>query len=154
LLYKLITDLCKYMSSKKIPKIEIKKEYIEELSEIYPNAFEIKEKNIKVKSNLNKFYKKMIREKEYTKWIIKNLWITYIWYLEILLQSLDYENRVKFETLSELWIKPWMLSVVKKKFIESEIIKKYQGDFYISPMIAIKWEKINPDLINIFTNLK
>jgi Glu-tRNA(Gln) amidotransferase subunit E-like FAD-binding protein len=52
------------MSSKKIPKIEIKKEYIEELSEIYPNAFEIKEKNIKVKSNLNKFYKKMIREKE------------------------------------------------------------------------------------------
>ncbi|MBT3853308.1 hypothetical protein HOF65_04970 [bacterium] len=61
------------MSSKKIPKIEIKKEYIEELSEIYPNAFEIKEKNIKVKSNLNKFYKKMIREKEYTKWIIKNL---------------------------------------------------------------------------------
>ena len=61
------------MSSKKIPKLEIRKEYVEELSEIYPNAFEIKEKNIKVKPGLYNFYKKMIREKKYTQWIIVNL---------------------------------------------------------------------------------
>jgi hypothetical protein len=53
-------------------KLKLRKEYIEELSEIYPNAFDVVDQNIKIINN-NHFIKLMKKSTETQKWIIKNL---------------------------------------------------------------------------------
>lgn len=84
------------------------------------------------------------------KYLLNEIGITYLWYLNLLLNTLTYDNTVDFRALNRLGIKQWMIDVCKKKLISKWVIKKYKGDFYMSPDIAIKWEKINPDIKKLF----
>ena len=130
-------------------ELKLKKEFIKDLYETYPNAFEIKEKKVRVKNNIN-FIKLMKRDIETQKWIIENLGVTYIWYLDLLINWLMYDNLLDFWELKKLWIKEWMIKVVRKKLIDWNIVKKRWRNFYLNPMIAMKWEALDPEIINLF----
>ena len=137
------------MKTKTKIKLVLKQEYLEDLYNTYPNAFEKKEKTIKINNN-EWFIKLMKRTHKWQEFILKNLWVTYIWYMDLLLNSMDYDNKVDFWELRRIWIKEWMIKVARKKFLEHNIIKKVWSSFYVSPWIALKWEKMNPDLITLF----
>lgn len=137
------------MKNKIKHKLILRKEYLQDLYEIYPNAFDIKETTIKI--NYDKWFIKFMKKtEEWQKYILNNLWVTYIWYMNLLINSLDYDNKVDFSELLRIWVKEWMMKVARKKFIEHDIIKKQGSFYYLNPMIAIKWETINPNLLNLF----
>lgn len=127
----------------------LKKEYKQDLYETYPNAFEVKEASIRIKNNIN-FIKLMKKDPAMQKWIIKNLGMTYIGYLTILIDSLDYSNKLNFEYLKELGVKEWMIKRTKKILVQANIVKKKDGVFYLNPNIAVKWETLDPEIINLF----
>ena len=128
---------------------KLKKEFERELQEMYPNAFETIDKTIRIKQD-NNFCKLMYTNLSYNKILIEKIWVAYIGYLHILLNSLTYEGVVNFNSLKDLWIKDGMIKVCKKKFIDNWIVKKYRWDFYMNPIVAIKWETINQNLIKLF----
>lgn len=115
----------------------------------YPEAFEIKEIPIRIKTD-KPFIKLMHINKSYYDAIIEKLWFAYLWYFTVLLNSLDYDNKVDFIELTRKKVKPWMISVCKQKFIYMGMIKKEWNNFYVNPKIAIKWETINPNLKELF----
>ena len=137
------------METKKKRKITLRQDAKEFLKQNNPEYFEIKEVPIKVKSE-SSFIKLMHINKSYYDDIIKELWFAYLWYFTVLLNSLDYDNKVDFIELQRKWVKPWMISVCKKKFIYMGMIKKDWNNFYVNPKIAIKWETVNPNIIELF----
>lgn len=137
------------MKDKRKIKLKVKQEYLEDLYSTYPNAFDIEEKVVKISYD-KWFIKYMKRTIEWQKIILDRLWVTYIWYMDLLLNSMDYDNKIDFSELRRIWVKEWMIKVARKKFIENDIIKKSWKNFYINPIIAIKWDKINPDLLELF----
>ena len=138
------------MNNKTKVKLKLKPEYIEDIYNTYPNAFNKVEHTIKINYKNNNFIKLMKKTVEWQKFIIDNIWITYLWYMNILLDTLDYDNKLDFKYLKQVWIKEWMIKICKKKFIEHNIVKKHLSYFYLNPEIAIKWEKINPLLLDLF----
>ena len=134
-------------------KLTLKREYVEDMYEIYPNAFYVKEVNTQKKITTN-FIKLMKRNPETQKWIVKNLGMTYLWYLHLLTNTINYDNEVDFSELREIWVKEWMLKVVRKKLIDSNVVAKKGKRFYLNPMVAIKWETIDPEISNLFANNK
>ena len=125
-------------------------ECIHEIHEKFPEAFWIKEDVIKVYSQRDNFCKFMQNPLEIQKYLLDKIGITYLWYLELLINTLNYDGIIDFKALKRLWIKQWMIDTCKKKLIDSWIVKKFDGDFYRDPKIAVKWETVNPNLYNLF----
>ena len=82
--------------------------------------------------------------------IIEQVWITYLWYLNILLDTLDYSNRIEFWVLKQLWISESMIKVVRKKLRDNDIVKKVWFIYYLNPKIAVKWDIIPVIVENLF----
>lgn len=137
------------METKVKRKIVLRDEALQYLKQNNPEAFETKEYTVKVKSDSN-FIKHMQHNPHYSKFILEQLWATYLWYLYILYDSLTYENIVNFNVLKETWVKQWMLDICKRKFKEANIVKKHNWYYYLNPAVAIKWESINPNVIELF----
>lgn len=137
------------MEEKKKIKKKILKEYERELQEMYPNAFETVNSIVRIKQGTT-FCKLMQNNLNFQKFVIEKIWVVYLWYLHILLESLTYEWIVKFDHLKDMGIKEWMINICKKKLKEAWIVKKYRWDFYLNPKVAIKGETINPNLVTLF----
>lgn len=137
------------METKKKRKVVLKDDALEYLKRNNPEAFEIKEYIVKVKLESD-FIKHMQQNPEYRKYIIDSLWVTYLWYLFILYDSLTYENIVNFNVLKEAWIKDGMINICKKRLKWHNIIKKHNWYYYLNPHVAMKWEAVNPNIIELF----
>lgn len=136
-------------------KIQLKNEYKQELYNTYPNAFELKENNpkfVKQQGLNNNFIKYMQLNEIIRKNIIKKIWITYFWYLMILLDTLDYSNRVEFLILKKIWISDAMIKITRKKLKDAWYIKKLWNNFFLNPMIAMKGEAVPPFIKTLFDN--
>lgn len=131
-------------------KLSVKKEHLQDLYEMYPASFDVKElkSRKKVQDNFIKLMKKNINTQ---KWIIDNLGMAYVWYLHLLTNTLNYDNEVDFSELKELWVKDWMLKVVRKRLIDSNVVAKKGSRFYLNPMVAIRWETIDPEIVKLFS---
>lgn len=82
--------------------------------------------------------------------ILDKLWFAYLWYFTVLLNSMNYDNQVDFSELKFKNVSDSMIKVCKRKFIEIWFIKKYWKMYYVNPKIAIKWETVNPNIIELF----
>lgn len=132
-------------------KIKLKKEYIDDLYQTYPNAFTLEHKWDIKKNNWNNNFIKLVQMKiEIRNKIIEQVWITYLWYLNILLDTLDYSNRIEFWVLKQLWISESMIKVVRKKLRDNDIVKKVWFIYYLNPKIAVKWDIIPIIVENLF----
>lgn len=138
------------MENKTKSKLSVKDSHFQELYENNPDSFEIITNTIKIYSQKDNFYKNMQLPIEVQKYLLDELWITYLGYLNLLLNSLTYDNTIDFRALHRLWVKQWMIDVCKKKLIRKGIVKKYEWDFYVNPDIAVKWEKINANIKKLF----
>lgn len=138
-----------YMESKIKSNFSVKKEYLQELYETYPNAFEKKEKIIKIKQQIT-FTKLITMKTENKILIIEKLWVVYYGYFALLIDTMNYDNRIEFKDLKKLWIKDWMIKLFRKKWTEFWLFRKHDWDYYVNPLFAIKWETINPNLIKLF----
>lgn len=119
------------------------------LKQNYPEAFEIKDIPIKIKTDKS-FIKLMYINKSYYDFILKELGFAYLGYFMVLLNDMNYDNQVDFKLLKFKNVSDSMIKVCKKKFIDSWMVRKYGWSFYINPEIAIKGETINPNLKDIF----
>lgn len=137
------------MESKIKRKVVLKDEALQHLKRNNPEVFEIKEYIVKVKQDKS-FIKLMFIDKSYYDYIIKNLWFAYLWYFMVLLNWLNYDNIINFTDLKFKWVSDSMIKVCKRKFIQIWVIKKYWNSFYVNPNIAMKWESINPNIIELF----
>ena len=71
-------------------------------------------------------------------------------YFYVLLETLDYNNKVDFNTYYNYWVSWDMIKVIRKKFKEAWLIKKFWKDFYINPDVAVKWQNIPLYVIELF----
>lgn len=139
-----------YMESKKKIKLILKPEYYEAVRDVYPDAFDTNERTVKISYAKDHFYKSMQLEHEILKNLLKDLWITYYGYFQVVLHSMNYDNIIDFRSLTRLWFKKWMIDLCKRKFSGLNMVRKYEWDWYVNPSIAVKWEHINPDLTKLF----
>lgn len=137
------------MEDYKKVKLKVKDEFLKELYETYPNAFEIKEKTIKIKQ-LETFTKLMTLHINKKKQIVEELGVVYYGYFSLLVDTMSYSSKVDFNDLLLLWIKPWMIKVFRKKWLDFWLFKKIDKSFYVNPIYALKWDTINPLLIEHF----
>jgi len=137
------------MEMKRKRKVVLKDDALEYLKRNNPEAFEVREYTVKVKLESD-FIKHMQHNQQYRKYIVENLWVTYLWYLYILYDSLTYENIVNFNVMKEVWVKEWMIKISKRIFKEHNIIKKHNWYYYLNPNVAMKWEAVNPNIIELF----
>lgn len=84
--------------------------------------------------------------------LVEKIWFTYFGYLIILIDSLDYTNRVDFNVLKNFWVSDPMIKIVRKKLKDANIIKKDWNYFYLNPGIAQKWEWVQDFVIKLFDN--
>lgn len=133
-------------------RIKLKNEYVKDLYDTYPDAFEFKESNPFSKYNNNNFIKYYQMKNIERKYIIQKIWVTYMWYMTMLFDTLDYSNRVDFWYLKEIWISDWMIKVIRKKLKDSWFIKKVWYNFYLDPKICMKWESLPPFVASLFDN--
>ena len=106
----------------------------------------------RIKSRNNSFiiFKQMtIKQKEY---IINKIWFTYMWYLIWIIDTLDYNNSVNFRILKHFWVSDPMIKIVRKKFKDNNIVKKFWNMFYLNPEIAQKWDSIPDYVLMLFAN--
>jgi hypothetical protein len=91
-------------------------------------------------------------ENKIRKQIIDKIGITYFWYLTVLLDTIDYSNRVEFWILKDIWVSEWMTKFIRKKLKDSGIIKKIGTNFFLDPSIRVKWDMLPPFVVHLFNN--
>lgn len=84
--------------------------------------------------------------------LVEKIWFTYFGYLIILIDSLDYTNRVDFNVLKNFWVSDPMIKIVRKKLKDANIVKKDWSYFYLNPWIAQKWEWVQDFVMKLFDN--
>jgi len=149
-------------------KVKFKKELTEEIQEkiikewfYYDSNWEL----IKIETELKSYnYNISIKQTKYMKlWDDVNLKIKIQdklwWYLnhkEIILSFIDEENKVDFRKYNDFMRKKWWLNPnltkIKNKFIKEWLIKKYEWNYYLNPILWIKEKEISQFLIQLFEN--
>lgn len=128
-------------------------EYWKELEDIYWNDVILKkeiEAPLKIKTNNNNFIMLKQMQVIHRKNLLDKLSVAYFWYLMILLDTLDYDNKVDFNIYNNYDISIPMIKVIRKKYKDLWFIKKFWNDFYMNPEIARKWQHIPLYIINLF----
>lgn len=137
----------------------LKDEYFQEMLEIYwPKIFDDKEKvkPKKIRSKENNFIMLLhMSETIYLNllkklWWEKKLWFVYLWYLQVLLNTLDFSNKVDFNIYRSYWISDAMIKSLRKKFKEAGLVKNIWRDFYINPSIARRWQETPLYVLELF----
>jgi hypothetical protein len=85
-------------------------------------------------------------------WWEHKLWFAYLWYLSVLLDTLDYNNKVSFSIFESFWVSKAMIKVVRGKFKELWFVKRFWNDFYLNPDIARKGQEIPVYILDLFKN--
>ena len=81
-------------------------------------------------------------------------WFVYLGYFYILMNSMDYNNKVDFNILRWIWLSEPMIKYIRWKLKEIWFIKRFWNDFYINPNIARKWQNIPLYIIDLFKNIE
>lgn len=137
----------------------VKEEYVQEIRDIYwPDIF--KEKNrpekIRVKENnyimfpymSDTIYLNLL--KKLSGWENKKLGFSYLWYLQVLINSTDFSNKVDFNVYRSYGISDSMIKNIRKRFKDAGIVKNIGRDFYINPNIARKWQEIPMYVLDLY----
>ena len=164
---KSIINLSKYYTlwyhymNKIVNSKKVKEEYFEEIIEIYwPTIFEEEEKQKpkKIRTKENNFIMLLyMSETIYLNllkklWWEKKLWFAYLWYLQVLINTVDYSNRIDFNVYRSYWISDAMIKSLRKKFKEVWLVKNIWRDFYINPSVARKWQEVPMYVLELFKN--
>lgn len=107
--------------------------------------------SIKTKPFMRIFDNKQLKQEVY-----KILW-DYTKYILLLTDYIDYWNIINFALFQkDYWVNDVLLSRIRKRLIEVNIIVKDSKIWYLNPVIAFKWTEINIELWNLFKdkNLK
>ena len=135
-------------------RYEVNQEYWKDLQETYWEKVIIKKEKEKPKKIKKPKENNFVMLKQMTDIIRKNavdkLWFTYFWYLQVLLDTLDYNNKINFNILLWFWVSEAMVKVVRKKLKDLWYVKRFKNDFYLNPEIAIKWTNTPLYVINLF----
>ena len=138
--------------SMKKKTVRLKREHFQILRETYPDSFEIVETDVKVKSEGKNYILLMQVGKNHTQLLMDTLGMTYVGYMHVLLESLDYSNRVDFNVLSLVGVTERSIGLCKQRMREANVVVKRGGNYYLNPLIAIKGTTIDPDLVALFDN--
>lgn len=134
-------------------RYEVNQEHWKELEDTYWKEVIIKKEiinPIKIKKNTNHFLMLKQMETITRKNMLDKLSVAYFGYFMILLDTLDYNNKVDFNVFNNYWVSIPMIKVIRKKFKDIWFIKKFGNDFYVNPDVARKWQNIPLYIINLF----
>ena len=139
-------------------KKHIKSKYIEnnllwkylvdkETWEIEEINFISKQEFISIK---HKPFMRLFDNKELKQSIYKRLW-DYIKYIFLLSDYTDYWNTINFALFQkEYWITDPLLSKIRNRLEENNIIKKESKVWYLNPIIIFKWTDLSIELWDLF----
>lgn len=137
----------------------LNQEYAKEIQDVYwENVVQTQviEKPLKIRSKENNFIMLLhMSEQIYLNllkklWWKRKLWFAYLWYLQILINTIDFSNKIDFNTYRSYWVSFAMIKTIRRKFKKNWIVKNIGRDFYINPSIARKWQEIPMYVIELF----
>ncbi len=136
-----------------VVKYELNQEYWKDLLETYWKDI-VKEIKVtepkKITHRNNNFIMIKQLSEDFRKNLVKKIGFTYFWYLEVLLDTVDYNNKVNFNIYKSFWVSPAMIKVLRSKFKEIGFVKRFWNDFYINPHFVKKWDSTPLYVIDLF----
>lgn len=138
------------MENSRRNKLILLDQYVGQIYYNNPHMFKIDDRIVKIVLN-NRYYKGMQMNIDMRNAMFKKLSVAYIGYLTLLVDALDYENKVDLYYLKNFNVSKSMIdSFVRPKLIWIWAIKKYEWKHYLNPLFAYKGKVINKSLVDLF----
>lgn len=147
------------MNKRKKARAYIRDEYVQDLVDTYwewviwideieePKKITTKSNNFVILIQMSETLSNNLLKKI---WWWDKMWFAYFWYMQVLLNTLDYNNKVDFNIFESHNVSKPMVSVIKKKFRECWFVKKKWHDYYFNPEFAKKWNETPLFVIELF----